>query len=285
MCIFNKPIKEVSQTKILVSPTPDNRVLTVYENTVGVEGTVRTAADKKIEELEKKQAEKNANAMILPAPLHTGNPIKLLDLSTGFTFEDCHACFPKPAPTRMARSRGKKSANDEYLEVFTVGAYNVSIAENLDDLRRIDPSVFKVEPNVDQLLGEHYPKSFGFVICCFDSSKEIKPHPMGYICDVDYEDKSLFVPCRHEHGGGKGDARAHFDHVIYSINTTNSSGKSVEEEIAALPDGIPPSKTVHEVFSDGPLKTHVPEKISCFRRLLIKGMEKNQDYHFKALDA
>lgn len=38
MCIFNRPIKEVSKTRILVSPTVDNRALVVYENVVSVEG-------------------------------------------------------------------------------------------------------------------------------------------------------------------------------------------------------------------------------------------------------
>lgn len=36
MCIFAKPVREVKETRILVAPTKGNRVLTIYENYVGL---------------------------------------------------------------------------------------------------------------------------------------------------------------------------------------------------------------------------------------------------------
>lgn len=63
MCIFIKPVKEVKETRILVSPTKDNRVLVIYENFVGVDkGNRTTAANlKKIKELEQKQDQERNN--------------------------------------------------------------------------------------------------------------------------------------------------------------------------------------------------------------------------------
>lgn len=63
MCIFIKPVKEVKETRILVSPTKDNRVLVIYENFVGVDKGNRTNAAnlKKIKELEQKQEQERNN--------------------------------------------------------------------------------------------------------------------------------------------------------------------------------------------------------------------------------
>jgi hypothetical protein len=88
MCIFIKHTKEVRQTRILVSPTRNNRALIVYENYVGIDKGNRTNAVemKKIAELKAKQEDElnSPNAMILPAPLSSeDNDIELLDLSGG----------------------------------------------------------------------------------------------------------------------------------------------------------------------------------------------------------
>jgi len=89
------------------------------------------------------------NAMILPAPLYlTSNPnaqIEVLDLSEyADLFEELDKCFPveevdvyddDELPTEECNSRA-------FLEVMEVGGYKVSVARSIDDLRKINPTVF-----------------------------------------------------------------------------------------------------------------------------------------------
>ena len=219
MCIFNIPVSEVKQTRIFVGPTAAGRQVTIYENYVGVSGR-----GKKAKELEAKQEKERAskNAMILPCPLSSGAQVQLLDLSKdGFKFDDLHACFPvyqEPPKDNASRSRHAAEKHKEAkLQVHQVGAYQMSIAPTLADLSRIDPAVFIVAPNIQELMSKHYANGFGFIICVFDPSKEIKPHPIGYVHDK-LSPTQLFVPCRHEHGHGPQE-KEQFDHYIYSANT------------------------------------------------------------------
>lgn len=46
----------------------------------------------------------------------------------------------------------EETNSNSFLEVQTVGSYSVSIAKSLDDLHRIDPSVFKLEDNIAEVL-------------------------------------------------------------------------------------------------------------------------------------
>lgn len=231
--------------------------------------------------MEREQAEKETNAMILPAPLKDeSRDIQLVDLSKpgSFSFDNCEKCFPQPPP-RELRSRKAKEKRSGKLEVVAVGAYNVSVAKSIEDLHRIDENVFKVADNIAELLSTHYGKGFGFVICAFDPEKEIAAHPMGYVCDYE-ADGSIFVPCRHEHGDGeKGDTK--FDHFIYSVNTDKSAGKTPSEILGEDGDFSSPEKQPSEVFTEGPLSTIVPkDSIKSFRKKRIFGSFKNDDLHF-----
>jgi len=122
-----------------------------------------------------------------------------------------------------------EQSNSKHLEVHQVGAYVVSIAKNVDDLRRIDPTVFKVSDTIDQLFRKHYATGFGFIICSFDPSQGVKGHPIGYVHDL-LPDGSLFVPCRHEHGHGE-QATETFSHEIYSLNTQGAEAGVTRTEL------------------------------------------------------
>jgi len=260
MCIFNDPISKVKKTRILVFQGNNGRQYTVYENTV-------ESIDNGTQQ----------NAMILPAPLldKEGHNVELIDLSgeanEGF-FDKLNTCFPS-----IDKGRSKSSVSRGYLEVKAVGCYNVSVARNLEDLRRIDPSVFKVSPNIDQVLSEHYPINFAFVICCFDPSKNIAPHPLGYSHDL--LGTSLFVPTRHEHGDKS--ELAHFDHNIFSLNTKGENcGKTAAEILKDFVSNqrhyIKPENSVFEVLSASPLSDVLPP-IENFRRLDLVGNRVNED--------
>jgi len=295
MCCFNRPIEEVSKTKILVFPTKDGRQVTVYENVLDVKGGSRGKDQKKIEAIkEKQEKQKYENAMILPCPLKRGQEIKVLDFSSdAFKFDRLFKYFPREVVInlqmeKIAASRGRNA--QKALEVVEVGAYFVSLATELDDLDRIDPNVFKVSSNIKELFTKHYFKGFGFVICCFNPEKKVDPHPIGYIHDLK-DDGTMFVPCRHEHGHGEKPVEK-FDHEIYSLNTKDGdeagrtkedivsikapSPKGVEIKIVPYPDA--PASPLAALESNV-LAPHLPE-IRTFRQRIIHGPHKNADLIF-----
>jgi hypothetical protein len=162
------------------------------------------------------------------------NPqVQLLDLSKdAFKFEDLDKCFPTfisrhEQEKKKSRSRSAE-AKSHSLVVHQVGAYQMSVAPTLADLTRIDASVFTVPANITELMATHYGSGFAFVICVFDPTKEIKPHPIGYVHDW-LAPNRMFVPCRHEHGHGTPE-KEHFDHRIYSLNTASEGGAGESPE-------------------------------------------------------
>jgi hypothetical protein len=159
------------------------------------------------------------------------NPqVQLLDLSKdAFKFEDLDKCFPTFVPLVQEKLNVASALRGRHaLEVHQVGAYQMSVAPTLADLNRIDASVFTVPANITELMATHYGKGFAFVICVFDPTKEIKPHPIGYVHDWLAPSK-MFVPCRHEHGHGTPE-KERFDHRIYSLNTGSEGGAGESPE-------------------------------------------------------
>ena len=104
------------------------------------------------------------------------------------------------------------------LEVHSVGAYSVSIAPTLLDLRRIDPKVFKVSKGIDNVLGTDYSTGFSFVICCI-SGKSVKSHPIAFTHAMPSENQ-LFVPTKHAHNG-EAEMISDWDHELYTVNVAD----------------------------------------------------------------
>jgi hypothetical protein len=245
MCIFNKPVKEVSGTRIFVTQTCDGRQFTCYQNYVKFPDTegesnrfkASVAAAKKKAEATKP---KNENAMILPFPIRADSklkePIELIDLSKcADLIEKMDKAFPELKWRSNVKSRSRfagSSQSEGKLAVVKVGSYDCSVAKNLGDLRKIDETVFKVSSNVDEVLGKHYSSGFGFLICKLRA--EGKQHPIAYITET-AKDGEMFVPTRHEHGD-KEEKKPHWDHYIFSSNTTDSkvAGATAAEMTAIL---------------------------------------------------
>jgi hypothetical protein len=307
----------VGATRILVTVTRNGRQLTVYENVVGQpakrksvgsqtnfhrdgDGKVvfgKAPADVQAKRDAEKKAEQVANAknaMILPAPLKSGQKIQVLDLSKdSFSFKTLHTFFPKILTERdidAPRGRGMPTQSFEKLEVLSVGNYFISLAESLDDLDRIDSDVFTVSPNIKELFSQHYAKGFGFVVCSFDPEKSMQAHAIGYVHDV-LDNGRLFVPTRHQHTVDVKPTE-HFDHEIYSINTTADGGagpsvEEVEKQNAALQKHeFKPYKATADAIGKA-LKSEVltslyPAVILSFRQRIIQGNHANDDFVFTA---
>jgi len=288
MCCFNRPVQGVSQTRILVAPTKDGRQITVYEHKVGVigGGRGRKEDEEKKDKIKKEQEKaKYGNAMILPCPLKAGSKVQLLDLSKdSFSFERVENYFPKePVPqSRGVRLHKPVTTDNSKLAVHEVGAYFVSIAENLGDLKRIDPAVFTVSENIEHLFAAHYAAGFGFIVCCFNPDKAIVDgHPIAYVHDV-MPDGRFFVPCRHEHGHGT-QAMETFDHFIYSLNTgKGDAGDTRDEILAAHPQWLYDKDFAADTAVTSALMAPLYAPVTALRRRRIQGKFKNDDLIFVA---
>jgi len=294
MCIFAKSVAEVRKTRIFVSPTNDGRQLTVYENNVKpISPTEDSNDDSSVSE------KVQYNAMILPCPLYDGE-IVLLDLSgkngTDFSFDKLSKCFPKlermtKSKGRMAVSKGISKGEDfDELEIVDLGAYKVSIAPTARDIRRANKDIFKVSKGTRKVLKAEYDDGYAFVICMFDTSKEIDPHPIGYIHDR-LPSGHLFVPCKHVHDG-KEHKKEKFDHVIYSLDARGEEGDKTENVDELTKKYKKEDKKGQGMFIPAEVdfrkylnKTQVGKYLSIndrsqFYRLEIVGMHDNVDLIF-----
>lgn len=225
MCIFAINVSRVHKTRIFVAPTVDGRQLTVYEN--AVEATPTRNIDSEDERVTTKH-----NAMILPCPINEdGEEVTLIDLSgkgdNKFSFNELDECFPKLFILTKGITKGKKmAAREEALEVIEIGAYKVSVAPTIKDLKRANKGIFKISAGTRKVLKRLYEEGYGFVICMFDTTKNIEPHPIGYIHDR-LPSGDLFVPCKHVHDG-KTHRTEHFDHSIYSLDARDSNNRNMK---------------------------------------------------------
>jgi hypothetical protein len=133
--------------------------------------------------------------MILPVPYTTS--VRFHDLSKyADLFEDCERDFMKRA-TRGLAMNASQSFDATPLPVFDVGSYRVSLAHNLADLDRVDPSVFVMNPECSSMLRHTYPESqWGFIICQLRPGNH-KYHPFAWSHAL--LPNGYFIPTKHFH--------------------------------------------------------------------------------------
>lgn len=201
MCIITSTVDSISKTKIYVSADETNRrQITIYSNEVGT------------------QVE---NAMILPVPHPT--TVKFLNFNHyKDVFGDLRSCFSN----RYLYSRASLSHTRgvDTLPVYSVGSYNASIVETLNDFERLDTVTFDLAYGLLEFLERKYRSTgFGFIVC------QLKPanrtyHPFAYT-HHQHPNGRLFVPTMHYHvhpysGGHINEEVGDWDHKIYSPATT-----------------------------------------------------------------
>jgi len=183
MCMISTEIKTISSTNIFVAPNLDmTKQLIVYSNSI--------------------DNISSANAMVLPVPLPS--TVKFHDLSSyKEIFKDCAKCFYTP---NLDRSGSKSYSNSmitnngsKTLEVFNVGSYKASLANNLDELNNVDASVFDLSSGLNNVLKSSYSEShWGFIICKLNRGAETY-HPFAYSHEI--HDK-IHIPTKHYHKMG-----------------------------------------------------------------------------------
>lgn len=223
MCIMAGPVESVSNTRIFVGA--DSRGLRqVVLYAMAVQLQARSG---------------KGNAMILPVP-GGATDVALFDLTAYPTiFDDIDAPF-------VVRSRGVSKDLDrsfgEPLEVHRVGSYDVSIVPTVDDVKRLNTSVFEVSADTENTLRGHYPVGFAFLVAQLRTSGDF--HPLAYTHPV--VDGRMFIPTRHEHGGRSGDLPK-WDHSIYHQS---------QSELDVIPQdhrNIPRRQTARTAHFDGKL--------------------------------
>ena len=207
MCIVPFPVKSIEKTKLFVLPSTDRtRQMTFYRNDVD-----------SIDE----------NLMILPFP--GSKSLQLHKVRYKAMFDDLKKSVFQP-PTRYypmyeLSACASLSRSYEPLPVISHGSYLVSIAETLEDLKRVNPTIFDLPPDILPFFAKHYTSEFGYLVCKLKEGKH-EYEPLCYSHSLMSNGK-LFVPTLHYHDHGKGaqTEKADWDHVIYSIGTTKMANR------------------------------------------------------------
>jgi hypothetical protein len=249
------PVRDMSKTQILVSVNrKKTRQLVVYSNHV--------------------ENSYSNNAMILPIP----NPksLKFIDLSDySDIFDDCLKCFGN---IRNTFSCDFSESTKNSIKVFDVGSYSISIVYSLNDLYKIDKSVFNIDMNCVRLLKNTYGRTkFGFIVCKLKTG-ENNYHPLAYSHDII---NNVLVPTKHYHGnsyyGGLADD---WDHVIYLRNISHGGDCKLKYENDIVWNGIYGDKNNIDINTD---KIDFDfGKIERFHRINIIGKHPNRDIILKA---
>jgi hypothetical protein len=177
--MISKEIRAVAGTKLFSGVNHEKtKQITIYANTID-------------------NASKN-NAMVLPVPFPDSVVFHNLEKYKDF-FSDCESCFINMSQSYSLSSNsfGSRGTEKSILEVHDVGSYKVSLAHSLDDLKRVDTSVFELSKGLDSMLKKHYSNPvFGFIICKLAEGNE-KYHPFAYSHNIANE--KVFIPTRHYH--------------------------------------------------------------------------------------
>jgi hypothetical protein len=183
MCMISQEVETVNDTKIFCGLNSNkNKQITVYSNTVNNIS--------------------NNNAMVLPVPFPESVTFHNLENYKTF-FKDCEDCFYLQSNSYGMRGITTNSFNDclesksQSLKVFDVGSYKVSLAKNLNDLKRVNKSVFDLSSGLDEILRKNYANPhFGFIICKLAEGNETY-HPFAYSHSI--FNKKVFIPTKHYH--------------------------------------------------------------------------------------
>jgi len=300
MCIFTSSVAEVKKTRIFVCPLAQGRQLTVYQNTVVLDGA---------------QQQQRTTAMILPFPLpgnvaanhEDGVPLaQMVDLShyKGNIFDDLDADFPILRSNGDDGSRGAtlgfatKGVAPPPLAVFKCGSYQYSVAHSLADIDRLQTNVFRVAQDVQVLLSKHYATNYGFLVCICDKTGEYEPiaytHPMLH-------GSILFAPTMHDHHeNASSSAYADWDHVIYTMNDVEPGVtrgirsikhttleqeitlQNVSSSVGAMEGQIAlPAQVMAQLQTAGVVGLPTNTHRLCYRRYMIRGSQRNGDLTFR----
>jgi len=266
MCIINRSVEKVANTALFAAKLfPLNvdgnlvpQQLTIYSNEV---------------------ATKTDNQMILPFPLVDGIPedlqVTLYDISSISKerfLEALNKMFQKKV-FEGAKGFNPRGMLSKALPVFEVGSYLVTKCFSIDDLSRVDESVFVLSSGVKTLLEANYSAGFGFLVCklkqtaASESSFQYEPFAYSH-CLSEASANCLFLPTKHFHPVDPtkpSEPHADWDHNIYILNYESGLPGSHPEWIWSGKDSIP---SLLQTLQD---LTGEFEPCQCYHKCTMKG--------------
>lgn len=231
MCIILGQVSSVSSTHLFVVPSVSGtRQLTVYKNTVD---------------------SPEDNLMVLPIPHPESLELHKLKYKKLFSQlrDSVESLTRGPSYPYPLGSLALTRSCSAVLPVYDYGSYKVSVALTLEDLFRLDTTVFELPEGSVDFFAKHYSREFGYLCCQLKPGKK-EYEPVCYSHDLHSSGK-LFVPTLHYHiheGHTHTDA-ADWDHSVYSVGTTPVANlgyrsKSENEVVwSKLPEGFQWRKT------------------------------------------
>jgi hypothetical protein len=194
MCVFSRPIKDVSTTKIFGRMTARGRQGLAYQ--------MQLDADEDV-------------AMILPIPVPPGSSddaVHFVSLE-GYVdlFGDLFRAFHPPAQS-AGRDRSHAAMQSAPLKVHTVGAFVASFVPSLAAFARLDPRFRLPHGTLDQMPAY---ADYGFAVFQLGATHgAAEIHPMSFEFPTRVP-THLFFPTVHVHDGEMHEY-AEFSHAIYA---------------------------------------------------------------------
>jgi len=190
--MISKEIKAVVSTKLFCGVNSEkSKQIVIYANTVD-------------------NSSRN-NAMVLPVPFPDSVSFHNLEKYKEF-FSDCASCFidmTDGSQSLFTNSYSLEGVPKSRLAVYDIGSYKVSLAHSLEDLKRVNTSVFELSKGLDETLKKHYSNPiFGFIICKLAEGNE-KYHPFAYSHNI--ADGKVFIPTRHYHDENNSSSYNNYD--------------------------------------------------------------------------
>lgn len=211
MCIFNSEVESVANTKIFVTVLETGEQFTCYKNNVSLKNNEPTA-------------------MILPFPSTGKSKITMFDMG-GYEklFEHLEQCFPRSYSKRMgdiSKSLTDASKIVTPLPILQCGPLDYSVADNFEEISRLQYDYFKLSPEISEILQRNYSTGYGFLVCMCKKSGE---YPIIGVISETLPNGDMFIPTMHEYGNGSSpenmegveNAFASWDHTIYVLNNSS----------------------------------------------------------------
>lgn len=227
MCMISKEIKAVASTKIFSGVNSEqSKQITIYANTVD-------------------NSSRN-NAMVLPVPFPNSVNFHNLEKYKEF-FSDCESCFLNTIDVMkniLTNSYGAKGISQSPLAIYDIGSYKVSLAHSLEDLKRVDTTVFELSKGLDETLKKYYSNPiFGFIICRLADGNE-KYHPFAYSHNI--AGGKVFIPTRHYH-----DENISFFYNNYDMFTNKAYG-STNIDNSPMFNSWSPASSTNKLLGNNP---------------------------------
>ncbi|MEM9075005.1 MAG: hypothetical protein AAGE52_41295, partial [Myxococcota bacterium] len=214
MCMFSKPVKEVSGTQIYGRALPDGRQALAYSMKVGL-------------------LEPTAMVLPLPVPPSPGeDALEFVDLQRYRNFFDyLDATLPLRKGMRFARAESRTRR----LKVQRVGDFDASFVPTLSDFERLDPR-FRISDDVWSKLPLY--ADWGFAVFKLREKRTFfrrrltsqKVQPMAFLFPS-RERGAVFFPTMHVHDGRLPE-KAKYDHDLYA-QVDELTMRAAEWEFAA----------------------------------------------------